>query len=83
MLSGKLNISQAKDISLSTIFKNTTDNPIRIGIKDTLDINLGTGNYLQSSERSGGDAGQGNYTTYKYTYKNNTSSFSISGIKLQ
>jgi hypothetical protein len=83
MLSGRLNASQTKDISLSTIFKSTTGNPIRIGIKDTLDINLGTGNYLQSSERSGGDAGQGNYTTYKYTYKNNTSSFSISGIKLQ
>lgn len=78
MASGKTNPTQEKDISLSTIFKNTTSNTINIGIKNTLNINLGTGNYLQSSERSGGDAGQGNYTTYKYTYKNNTSSFTIS-----
>lgn len=66
-----------KDVSLSTIFKHTTGNLIHIGIRDALDINLGSGNYLLTSERSGGDAGQGNYTVYKYTYKNNTSSFTI------
>jgi|694.fasta_scaffold26138_18 hypothetical protein len=77
MNSGKLNQLQAEDMSLSTIYKSMTGNSINIGVSGALSIDLGTGNYLQSSDRSGGDAGQGNYTVYKYIYKNNSSSFTI------
>lgn len=41
-------------------------------------INLGTGNFLTNIDRSGGDAGQGDYSVYKYTYKNNDGSFIVS-----
>lgn len=77
MNSGYLNQSQEETMSLSTVYKDMTGNPIHIGISGALAIDLGTGNYLISSERSGGDAGQGNYTVYKYIYKNNNSSFTI------
>jgi hypothetical protein len=41
-------------------------------------INLGTGNFLTNIDRSGGDAGQSDYSVYKYTYKNNDGSFTVS-----
>jgi hypothetical protein len=41
-------------------------------------INLGSNNFLTGLDRSGGDAGQGNYSIYKLTYKNNDGSFTIS-----
>jgi hypothetical protein len=41
-------------------------------------INLGTGNFLTNIDRSGGDAGQSDYSVYKYTYKNNDGSFIVS-----
>ena len=41
-------------------------------------INLGTGNFLTNIDRSGGDAGQNDYSVYKYTYKNNDGSFIVS-----
>ena len=44
-------------------------------------INLGTGNFLTNIDRSGGDAGQSDYSVYKYTYKNNDGSFTVSWEK--
>lgn len=42
-------------------------------------INLGSENFLVSIERTGGDAGQSSsYSTYRYTYKNNNGSFTVS-----
>lgn len=41
-------------------------------------INLGDKNILTAIDRSGGEAGQGGYSTLRYTYKNNNNSFSIS-----
>lgn len=42
-------------------------------------INLGSQNFLTGIERTGGDAGQSSsYSTYRYTYKNNNGSFTVS-----
>lgn len=42
-------------------------------------INLGSENFLANVERTGGDAGQSSsYSTYRYTYKNNNGSFTVS-----
>ena len=41
-------------------------------------INLGEKNFLTNVDRSGGDAGNSDYSIYRYTYKNNDNSFSIS-----
>ena len=41
-------------------------------------INLGSKNFLSSVERSGGDAGQNNYSIYKVTYKNTNNYFTVS-----
>jgi hypothetical protein len=42
-------------------------------------INLGSENFLVGLERTGGDAGQSSsYSTYRYTYKNNNGSFTVS-----
>lgn len=41
-------------------------------------INLGTKNFLNNIERSGGDAGQNNYSIYKLTYKNTNNYFTVS-----
>ena len=41
-------------------------------------INLGEKNFLTNIDRSGGDAGNSDYSIYRYTYKNNDNSFSIS-----
>jgi hypothetical protein len=52
--------------------------PQTIIIASTPTINLGTGNFLTNIDRSGGDAGQSDYSVYKYTYKNNDGSFIVS-----
>lgn len=41
-------------------------------------INLGSKNFLNNIERSGGDAGQNNYSIYKVTYKNTNNYFTVS-----
>lgn len=41
-------------------------------------INLGEKNILTNIDRSGGDAGGSDYSIYRYTYKNNDNSFSVS-----
>lgn len=41
-------------------------------------INLGSKNFLSNIERSGGDAGQNNYSIYKVTYKNTNNYFTVS-----
>ena len=53
------------------------NDPIHLGILGSLSIDLGSGNYLESKSRSGGDAGDGSYVTYSYTYKNSNSYFKI------
>ena len=53
-----------------------TDRAISISGPPT--INLGSKNFLSSIDRSGGDAGQSNYSTVKYTFKNNDNSFTVS-----
>jgi len=41
-------------------------------------ISLGDKCFLVNAERSGGDAGQNNYSIYKYTYRNNNNKFTVS-----
>jgi hypothetical protein len=41
-------------------------------------IDLGGENFLSNIERSGGDAGQNNYSVYKVTYKNTNNYFTVS-----
>jgi hypothetical protein len=41
-------------------------------------ISLGDHCFLTNVDRSGGDAGQSNYSIYKYTYKNNNNYFTVS-----
>ena len=41
-------------------------------------IDLGPHNFLVNVDRSGGEAGQGKYSTYKYTYKNTENYFKLS-----
>jgi hypothetical protein len=63
---------------VNSVYEQLTATGIILGIKDVLKIDLGNNNFLVSRERSGGDAGQSNYSVYKYTYKNTTSEFNIS-----
>jgi hypothetical protein len=51
---------------------------VAISISGPPTINLGSKNFLSSIDRSGGDAGQSNYSTVKYTFKNNDNSFTVS-----
>lgn len=60
-------------------------NSVKDGITDVIisisgppTINLGSKNFLSSIDRSGGDAGQSNYSIVKYTFKNNDNSFTVS-----
>jgi len=62
--------------SYNTISDIVNENPIVIHGVPTID--LGSKNFLVGFDRSGGDAGQGNYSIYKLTYKNNDGSFTIS-----
>lgn len=41
-------------------------------------INLGNKNFLSNVERNGGDAGNSDYSIFKFTYKNNNNSFTVS-----
>lgn len=41
-------------------------------------VNLGDKNILTNVDRNGGDAGNNDYSIYRYTYKNNDNSFSVS-----
>lgn len=61
-------------------FKTIDDtvHPQSIEINGSPTINLGSNNFLVGFDRSGGDAGQNNYSIYKLTYKNNDGSFTIS-----
>lgn len=63
---------------VKSVFEQLTSTGILLGIKDSLTIDLGSNNFLVSKERSGGDAGQSNYSIYRYTYKNTTSEFTLS-----
>ena len=49
----------------------------RIRINSSPVIDLGSGNFLTSIDRSGGDAGSTDYSILKYTYKNNDGSFKV------
>jgi hypothetical protein len=77
------------DTGVSTIASNETTASTFGAIKDAVTdvaisisgpptINLGSKNFLSSIDRSGGDAGQSNYSTVKYTFKNNDNSFTVS-----
>lgn len=77
------------DTGVSTIATNATSvlamGAINDAVSDTAisisgppTINLGSKNFLSSIDRSGGDAGQNNYSTVKYTFKNNNNSFTVS-----
>jgi hypothetical protein len=77
------------DTGVSTIVSNETTASTFGAIKDAVTdvaisisgpptINLGSKNFLSSIDRSGGDAGQSNYSTVKYTFKNNDNSFTVS-----
>lgn len=63
---------------INSVYEQLTATGIILGIKNVLKIDLGNNNFLVSRERSGGDAGQSNYSVYKYTYKNTSSEFNIS-----
>lgn len=63
------------------IIKNAVKDSVTgvvISISGPPTINLGSKNFLSSIDRSGGDAGQSNYSTVKYTFKNNDNSFTVS-----
>lgn len=62
--------------SMSAVKDAVTD--VVISISGPPTINLGSKNFLSSIDRSGGDAGQSNYSTVKYTFKNNDNSFTVS-----
>lgn len=53
-----------------------TYNSIQIG--GVPSINLGSQNYLSNLDRSGGDAGNSDYSILRYTYKNNNNYFTVS-----
>lgn len=76
--SGEIKSSGNMNEIVYSVFENMYTTGILLGIKDGLTINLGPNNFLVSRERSGGDAGQNNYSTYRYTYKNTTSEFTLS-----
>ena len=63
---------------VNSVFENMYTTGILLGIKNSLTIDLGSNNFLVTREKSGGDAGQSNYSTYRYTYKNTTSEFTLS-----
>lgn len=65
-------------INLDTVYNELNTESIWFGISGALSINLGNNNYLASSDRSGGEAGQNGYTIYKFTYKNSNNTFTIS-----
>jgi|694.fasta_scaffold142636_3 hypothetical protein len=79
--SGYLNIANAADgkvKTLNTVYRELNNESIQLGISGALTIDLGDNNYLTSSDRSGGEAGQSSYTVYKFTYKNSNNTFTIS-----
>jgi len=76
--SGEIRSSGNINEVVNSVFENMFTTGILFGIKDSLTIDLGSNNFLSSRERSGGDAGQGNYSIYRYTYKNTTSEFTLS-----
>lgn len=53
-----------------------TDRVISIG--GVPEIDLGSKNFLSNVERNGGDAGNSDYSIFKFTYKNNNNSFTVS-----
>jgi len=63
-------------VTVNTAKDTITD--VAISISGPPTINLGSKNFLSSIDRSGGDAGQSNYSTVKYTFKNNDNSFTVS-----
>jgi hypothetical protein len=76
--SGEIRASGNINEVVNSVFENMYTTGILLGIKDSLTIDLGSNNFLTNRERSGGDAGQNNYSTYRYTYKNTTSEFTLS-----
>jgi hypothetical protein len=58
------------------IYDTVSNESIIIGGPPT--INLGSNNFLVNIDRSGGEAGQGDYSIFKFTYRNNDGSFTIS-----
>jgi len=54
------------------------DKYVSVAIGGPPAINLGDKCFLTNVDRSGGDAGQNNYSIYKYTYKNNDNNFTVS-----
>ena len=65
-------------INLNTVDSELKNYEICLGITGVLSIDLGDNNYLASSDRSGGEAGQSSYTIYRFTYKNSNNVFTIS-----
>lgn len=77
------------DTGVSTIPSNETTVSTFNAVKDAVTdvaisisgpptISLGSKNFLSSIDRSGGDAGQSNYSIVKYTFKNTDNSFTVS-----
>ena len=73
----RANVNDAK-VTLNTVYRELNTESIELGISGALTIDLGDNNYLTSSDRSGGEAGQSSYTVYKFTYKNSNNTFTIS-----
>lgn len=76
--SGEIRSSGNINEVVNSVFENMFTTGILFGINDSLTVNLGSNNFLTGRERSGGDAGQSNYSIYRYTYKNTTSEFTLS-----
>jgi hypothetical protein len=81
--SGEYFVTQASGNPISiqqerSIYEAIPSNDLEFGISGYMNIYVGSGIYLQSRNRTGGEAGSNSYTTYSYTYKQDNSDFNIS-----
>jgi len=74
---GNTNFFQLSGIPYPYIIDDTVSKQ-QITVNAYPTIDLGPNNFLVNVDRSGGEAGQGKYSTYKYTYKNTENYFKLS-----